>query len=61
MGKTGELDSLRITVLVEDSVLYESPYLAQHGVSFFLEGTKGLNTRRILLMWAKIHKPFLTI
>ena len=49
MGKTGELDGLRITVLVEDSVLYESPYLAQHGVSFFLEGTKGSNTRRILV------------
>jgi len=49
MGKTGELDSLRITVLAEDSVLYESPYLGQHGVSFFLEGTEGSNTRRILV------------
>jgi len=49
MAKTGELDSLRITVLAEDSVLYESPYLGQHGVSFLLEGTKGSNTARILV------------
>ena len=50
MGKTGgKLDRLKITVLAEDSVLYESPYLGQHGVSFLLEGTKGENTRRILV------------
>jgi len=50
MGKTGgELDSLKITVLAEDSVLYESPYLGQHGISFLLEGRRGENTRRILV------------
>jgi len=50
MGRTGgELDSLKIAVLAEDSVLYESPCLGQHGVSFLLEGTKGENTRRILV------------
>lgn len=50
MGKTGaELDSLKITVLAEDSVLYESPYLGQHGVSFLLEGRRGENTGRILV------------
>lgn len=26
-----------ITVLAEDSVLYESPFLGQHGVSFLVE------------------------
>jgi len=45
----GELDNLKITVLAEDSVLYESPYLGQHGVSFFLEAKIGENTRRILV------------
>ena len=43
------LDNLRITVLAEDSVLYESPYLGQHGVSFLLEGVSGRNTKRILV------------
>jgi len=49
MEKLSELDSLKITVLAEDSVLYESPYLGQHGVSFFLEGVSGENTKRILV------------
>ena len=49
MGKIGVLDNLRITVLAEDSVLYESPYLGQHGVSFLLEGVSGQNTKRILV------------
>jgi metal-dependent hydrolase (beta-lactamase superfamily II) len=42
MGETDGLDSLRITALVEDSVLYESPCLGQHGVSFLVEGIKKL-------------------
>jgi 7,8-dihydropterin-6-yl-methyl-4-(beta-D-ribofuranosyl)aminobenzene 5'-phosphate synthase len=49
MGKLGVLDNLRITVLAEDSVLYESPYLGQHGVSFLLEGVSGGNIKRILV------------
>jgi len=35
--------------LAEDSVLYESPYLGQHGVSFPLEGIEDSNIRRILV------------
>jgi 7,8-dihydropterin-6-yl-methyl-4-(beta-D-ribofuranosyl)aminobenzene 5'-phosphate synthase len=45
----GELDSLTVSVLAEDSVLYESPYLAQHGVSFLLEGSSGSEIRYILV------------
>jgi len=45
----GELNSLKITVLTEDSVLYESHYLGQHGVSFLLEGAKGSDVMRILV------------
>ena len=36
MVNKGELDRLRVTVIAEDSVLYESPYLGQHGVSFLI-------------------------
>ena len=36
MVNKGELDRLRITVIAEDSVLYESPYLGQHGISFLV-------------------------
>lgn len=49
MEKLGVLDSLKITVLAEDSVLYESPYLGQHGVSFLLEGVSGKATKSILV------------
>jgi len=49
MSETDELDSLRITVLAEDSVLYESPCLGQHGVSFLVEGIKNSDAMRILV------------
>jgi 7,8-dihydropterin-6-yl-methyl-4-(beta-D-ribofuranosyl)aminobenzene 5'-phosphate synthase len=49
MTEVAELDGLRLTVLAEDSVLYESPYLGQHGVSFFLEGKVAGRTGRILV------------
>jgi 7,8-dihydropterin-6-yl-methyl-4-(beta-D-ribofuranosyl)aminobenzene 5'-phosphate synthase len=34
------LDKLVVTIVAEDSVLYESPYWGQHGISFFLEAYK---------------------
>jgi 7,8-dihydropterin-6-yl-methyl-4-(beta-D-ribofuranosyl)aminobenzene 5'-phosphate synthase len=49
MEELGVLDNLIITVLAEDSVLYESPYLGQHGVSFLLEGMSVRNIKRILV------------
>jgi 7,8-dihydropterin-6-yl-methyl-4-(beta-D-ribofuranosyl)aminobenzene 5'-phosphate synthase len=50
MGTTGgELYSLKIAVLAEDSVLYESPCLGQHGLSLLLEGRGGETTRTILV------------
>jgi len=49
MDKLDALDNLRITVLAEDSVLYESPYLGQHGVSFLVEGVSGGNKKIILV------------
>jgi 7,8-dihydropterin-6-yl-methyl-4-(beta-D-ribofuranosyl)aminobenzene 5'-phosphate synthase len=39
----GTLDKLTITVIAEDSVMYESPYLGQHGISLLLAAErKGL-------------------
>jgi len=49
VAEIGGLNSLKITVLAEDSVLYESHYLGQHGVSFLLEGVKGSDVMRILV------------
>jgi 7,8-dihydropterin-6-yl-methyl-4-(beta-D-ribofuranosyl)aminobenzene 5'-phosphate synthase len=49
MDDLGVLDSLKITVLAEDSVLYESSYLGQHGVSFLLECISGEFKKSILV------------
>jgi 7,8-dihydropterin-6-yl-methyl-4-(beta-D-ribofuranosyl)aminobenzene 5'-phosphate synthase len=49
MEKLGALQNLGITVLAEDSVLYESQYLGQHGLSLLLEGTSGGITKKILV------------
>lgn len=49
MIQLSQLDSLKITILTEDSVLYESPYLGQHGVSFLLEGISGKERKNILI------------
>ena len=43
------LDSLKVTVLAEDTVPYESPLLGQHGVSFWLEAERKGHVRRILV------------
>ncbi len=49
MERLGALDDLRITVLAEDSVLYESAYLGQHGGSFLLEAVSQGDMKRILV------------
>ena len=43
------LDSLKVTVLAEDTVPYESPLLGPHGVSFWLEAERKGHVRRILV------------
>lgn len=43
------VEKLRITVLAEDSVLYESPCLGQHGISLFIETESGGQTFRCLV------------
>jgi len=49
MNPTDSLSSLKVTVLAEDSVQYESPLLGQHGISFFLEAGRKDVHRRILV------------
>lgn len=43
------LDYLNVTVVAEDSVLYESPYLGQHGISLCLQAGKEGYERSILM------------
>ncbi len=49
MNPTDMLSNLKITVLAEDSVQYESPLLGQHGISFLLEARKQDVCERILV------------
>jgi 7,8-dihydropterin-6-yl-methyl-4-(beta-D-ribofuranosyl)aminobenzene 5'-phosphate synthase len=49
MDKSGFLSELRITVLAEDSVQYESPLWGQHGISFLIEA-QGVGGRRSFLV-----------
>jgi len=49
MVNKGELDRLRVTVIAEDSVLYESPYLGQHGVSFLITSEREGATKNVLV------------
>lgn len=44
-----QLDALRILVLTEDTVAYESGLWGQHGISFFVEATHGTVTRRVIV------------
>jgi len=45
----GQLDNLRITVIAEDSVRYESSYLGQHGISMLLEAEGKVGVKRVLV------------
>jgi len=49
MEKAGFLSELRITVLAEDSVQYESPLLGQHGIALLLEARSAEGRHRFLV------------
>lgn len=53
------LDSLTVTILAEDSVGYETPYLGQHGISFLLRAVRGSIMRTILVDVAQHPDPLL--
>jgi 7,8-dihydropterin-6-yl-methyl-4-(beta-D-ribofuranosyl)aminobenzene 5'-phosphate synthase len=49
MSTLGYLDRIKIMTVAEDSVLYDSPFWGQHGVSFLLEAYKDNIKRNILV------------
>jgi len=49
MAKQAQLDKLHIVVVAEDSVQYDSSFLGQHGVSFFLTAERGDTTCHVLV------------
>ena len=49
MLSRGELNKLRILVIAEDSVGYESPYLGQHGISFLITAERDGVVKNILV------------
>ena len=53
------LDKMSITVAAEDSVLYESPYWGQHGVSFLIKAHRNNIKRNILVDVGQNHEALL--
>jgi 7,8-dihydropterin-6-yl-methyl-4-(beta-D-ribofuranosyl)aminobenzene 5'-phosphate synthase len=49
MNGLDSLDKLAVTVVAEDSVLYESPYWGQHGISLMVEAEKNGFSRNYLI------------
>jgi 7,8-dihydropterin-6-yl-methyl-4-(beta-D-ribofuranosyl)aminobenzene 5'-phosphate synthase len=49
MNKKNRLKRLKITVLAEDSVGYDTPYLGQHGISFLLTCEREGDVRNVLV------------
>jgi len=49
MAIQGELSRLKITVVAEDSVLYESPYLGQHGISLLITAERNGIKKNVLV------------
>jgi len=49
MNKMDALDSLSIRVVAEDSVMYESPFWGQHGISLYLTADKDALRKNILM------------
>ena len=60
MKNFSHVDSLKVTVLAEDSVMYESPYLGQHGIALLLETQRGAETHTILIDVAQNPDALLT-
>jgi len=47
--KIDMLDTLRVRILVEDTVMYESPFWGAHGISFYITARKDDIVRNILI------------
>lgn len=59
MSKIGEADKATITTLVEDYAGYETPFWAQHGISFLIEVTSGSTSKKILFDTGQSSEPIL--
>lgn len=55
----GQVDSLQITVLVDDYAGYETSFLAQHGISILLDVKSGETEKRILMDVGQSSVPIL--
>ncbi|MEN6500276.1 MAG: MBL fold metallo-hydrolase [Rectinema sp.] len=53
------LDFLSVRVVAEDSVMYESPYWGQHGISLYITAVKEGSTRHILMDVGQSHEALL--
>ena len=53
------LDRMSLTILAEDSVLYESPYWGQHGVSFLIEAYHNNVRKNVLVDVGQNHEALL--
>ena len=53
------LDSLAVTVLAEDTVGYETPYLGQHGISLYLTAMRDGRITNVLFDVAQHPEPLL--
>jgi 7,8-dihydropterin-6-yl-methyl-4-(beta-D-ribofuranosyl)aminobenzene 5'-phosphate synthase len=49
VGNKAELNRLKLTVIAEDSVGYESPFLGQHGISFLITAQRDNVERNVLV------------
>jgi 7,8-dihydropterin-6-yl-methyl-4-(beta-D-ribofuranosyl)aminobenzene 5'-phosphate synthase len=57
--KNAWVDSLKVTVLMDDYAGYDNPYLAQHGLAFFVEVRRGEQKTCILLDTGQTAEPLL--
>jgi 7,8-dihydropterin-6-yl-methyl-4-(beta-D-ribofuranosyl)aminobenzene 5'-phosphate synthase len=59
MLNIGQVDSLRITVLVDDHAGFDTRFLAQHGISILLQARSGETEKRILMDVGQSSLPIL--
>jgi 7,8-dihydropterin-6-yl-methyl-4-(beta-D-ribofuranosyl)aminobenzene 5'-phosphate synthase len=53
------LDFLSVRIVAEDSVMYESPYWGQHGISLYITAVKAGSTKHILMDVGQSHEALL--
>lgn len=59
MNTMDMLDNLSVRVVAEDSVMYESPFWGQHGISLYVTASKDGFVRHILIDVGQSHEALL--